>query len=505
MTRDKALVQIEEMDRQLVMLEHIGSVLSWDQEIAASKKGLDERASQMGWISSQAHELACGEQMGEALSALGADRQHPEGSGVDDFEKALIRIRFRAWDKNRSMSTELVRKISETASRAHDHWVEARNQNDWDVFKPDLQEVLELAKEKAECYKREGSSLYDGLLDDFEEGMKASQVTTLFASIKPRLVDLVQKLSEKQVDDSFLRMDYPVDKQEAFAKLVLDDMGFDFSRGSRAVSVHPFTSTLGCDDIRITTRYTDPSVMDSFSSTVHEGGHALYEMGASWGRQKGTSISNGASFGMHESQSRLWENMIGKNENFWIHYYPMFKEIFPSQTDGISLDRFVKAINKVEPGCIRVNADEVGYSLHIMLRFELEQDMFSGKISLDDLPSAWNEKSREMLGIVPKTFAEGVLQDVHWSSGDFGYFPTYALGNLYGAQIWERMRSEMDVDALLKRGKLGEIGSFLDTHVYKKGSLYKSSDLLGQVTGKPLDATFFSRYLEDKFSCLFGC
>ena len=505
MTREKALAKIEEIDRQLVMLEHIGAVLSWDQEIAASKKGLDERASQMGWISSQAHELACGEQMGEALSALDANRQNPEGTGEDAFEKALIRLRFNKWDKNRSMSTALVKRLSETASRAHERWVEARNQDDWNLFKPDLQEVLQLAKEKAECYKREDSSLYDGLLDDFEEGMKASQVEALFASIKPRLVGLVQKLSEQQVDDSFLRLEYSVEKQEAFAKLVLDDMGFDFTRGSRAVSVHPFTSTLGCDDIRITTRYTDPSVMDSFSSTVHEGGHALFEMGASWGRQKGTSIANGASLGMHESQSRLWENMIAKNENFWMHYYPMFQKLFPSQTEGIGLDRFVRAINKVEPGFIRVNADEVSYSLHIMLRFELEQDMLSGAVSLDDLPSAWNEKSKEMLGIVPKTFKEGVLQDVHWSSGDFGYFPTYALGNLYGAQIWEKTKTELDVDSLLKEGLLGELGSFLKKQVYEKGSLYKSSDLLGQVTGKPLDATIFSRYLEDKFSRLFGC
>jgi carboxypeptidase Taq len=504
MTKKQAFERLEEMDRHLVMLEHIESVLSWDQEISASKKGLDERAKQMGWLSSEFHELACGNEMGDVLSLLGADRDHLEGDGKDDFEKALIRIRFHVWEKEKSMPVALVRQLSEATSVAHESWIEARKQNDWDLFKPNLQTLVNLTREKAACFAREGSTQYDVLLDDYEQGMKTATVKALFDSVKPALVSLVRKQSDRNVDNSFLFKEYPIDKQEGFAFQVLSDMGFDFSRGSRAVSVHPFTSTLGCDDIRITTRYTDPSVMDSFYSSVHEGGHALYEMGASRGRQKGTSISNGASMGMHESQSRLWENMIGRSEAFWVHYFPLFKKTFPSQLEGIGFEHFVKAINRVSPGYIRTNADEVSYSLHIILRFELEQEMLNGSLCLDDVPQAWNRKSEELLGLVPRTVSEGALQDVHWSGADFGYFPTYALGNLYGAQIWEKLNDDLDSESLLRQGNLKELGMYLNDKIYQKGSLYKPSDLLYGVTGKRLDANLFTKYLDNKFSRLFG-
>ncbi len=504
MTREKAFQRLEEIDRDVVMLEHMGSVLSWDQEMGISNKALEERSVQMGWLSSQAHESTCSNEMGDLLSALGADRKNPEGSGTDAFEKALIRLRFRHWDKHRSMPTSLVKAISEKSSTSHESWVEARKQNDWNLFKGDLQEIIALTREKESCYRREGFSGYDVLLDEFEVGMKGSEVETLFSSIKPNLVSLVDTLSDKSVDDDFLKLDYPIAQQEAFSQIVLQDMGFDFSRGSRAISVHPFTSTLGSDDIRITTRYTDPSVLDSFSSTIHEGGHALYEMGMNSGRQKGSSVANAASHGMHESQSRLWENMVAKSEGFWTYYYPLFCKFFPSQTEGVSLTRFLQAANKVQRSLIRVNADEVSYSLHVMLRFELEQELLFGNLSVDDLPEAWNAKSKELLGVGPKTYAQGVLQDVHWSSGDFGYFPTYALGNLYGAQIWQRLNQDLDVDSLMQQGKLKELHSYLNEHIYTKGSLLSPGGLLVEATGKPLDAKLFTSYLEDKFSRLFG-
>lgn len=402
------------------------------------------------------------------------------------------------------MPVSLVTRLSEATSLAHERWVEARKQDDWSLFEPSLRTLVELTREKASCFAKEGSSQYDVLLDDYEPGMKTATVKALFDSVKPALVSLVGTLSSREVDDSFLYLDYPVETQRAFADQVLADMGFDFSRGSCAVSVHPFTSTLGCDDIRITTRYTDPSVMDSFYSSMHEGGHALYEMGASVGRQKGTSIANGASMGMHESQSRLWENMIGRSEAFWHHYFPLFKKMFPSQLEGVGLERFVQAVNKVSPGYIRTNADEVSYSLHVILRFELEQAILDGSLSLCDLPEAWNRKSEELLGVVPPTCREGVLQDVHWSGGDFGYFPTYALGNLYGAQIWQRLKGDLDSESLLREGNLREIGAYLDRQVYSKGSLYLPMDLLEGVTGKRLDANLFTKYLEDKFRRLYG-
>lgn len=504
MTRDKAIRRLEEIDRELVLLEHMSAVLSWDQEMGISKEGLEERSLQMGWLASQAHEKACSNEMGDLLADLGSDDQNPEGLGEDAFEKALIRLRFRHWDKHRSMPVSLVKAISEKSSMSHESWVQARKSDDWSLFKDDLEEIIALVRQKESCYRREGFSGYDVLLDDFEPGMKGSEVEALFSSIKPSLVSLVETFSERRVDDDFLRLDYPLAQQEAFSKTVLTDMGFDFSRGMSAVSVHPFTSTLGGDDIRITTRYSDPSVLDSFSSTVHEGGHALYEMGMNTGRQKGTSVANAPSLGMHESQSRLWENMVAKGEGFWTHYYPLFCTFFPSQTEGVSLTRFLQAANKVERSLIRVNADEVSYSLHVMLRFELEQELLFGNLSVDDLPEAWNAKSQQVLGVVPKTYAQGVLQDVHWSSGDFGYFPTYALGNLYGSQIWQKAHEDLDMDCLLREGRLGELHSYLDERIYTKGSLLLPGDLLAEATGKPLDAKHFTSYLEDKFSRLFG-
>ncbi|HKM06462.1 MAG TPA: carboxypeptidase M32 [Sphaerochaeta sp.] len=504
MTREKAFARLEEIDREVVMLEHMSSVLSWDQEMGLPSKGLTERSIQMGWLSSQAHEMTCSNEMGDLLATLGSDKQNPEGTAEDPFEKALIRLRFRYWDKHRSMPVSLIKAISEKSSQSHESWVEARRQNDWNLFKGDLQEIIALVREKESCYRRDGFSGYDVLLDDFEVGVKSSEVQALFSAIRPSLVSLVDSLSEKSVDDAFLRLDYPVLQQEEFSRIVLKDMGFDFNRGRRSVSVHPFTSTLGSDDIRITTRYTDPSVLDSFSSTIHEGGHALYEMGMNSGRQKGSSVANAASFGMHESQSRLWENMVAKSEGFWAHYYPLFCKFFPTQTRGVSLSKFLQAANKVQRSLIRVNADEVSYSLHVMLRFDLEQDLLFGNLRVDDLPEAWNAKSKDLLGVVPKTYVQGVLQDVHWSSGDFGYFPTYALGNLYGAQIWQRLNQDLDVDSLLQEGKLDELHHYLNERIYTKGSLLLPGDLLVKATGKPLDAKLFTSYLEDKFSRLFG-
>ena len=493
-----AIKALETLDRQIVLLEHIASTLSYDQEQSLSVLGVEERSRQMGWLAEQKYALESGLHMQEVLDALDQEKAQSE------FDRALIRIRKRELDKSKKLSSDLIRSISEQASKAHVCWVEARERDDWSLFSKDFSMMVDLMKQKAQLLSEGENSLYDALLDDFEPSMTTKTVTSLFDSIRQKLVDMVDILSEKQVDASFLYEKYPVEKQERFAKRVLSDMGFDFRRGSFAVSVHPFTSTVGCDDVRITTRYTDPSVGDSFSSSIHEGGHGLYELGASSGRLKGTSLANGASYGMHESQSRLWENMIAKSPEFWQHYYPYFCDLFPSQTKGIEVDRFVKALNKVGRTVIRVNADEVSYSLHIMLRFEIEQLIFSDAISIEEVPSAWNELSKKLLGFVPKTNREGVLQDVHWSGGDFGYFPTYALGNLYGAQIYQKLKEELPLSDLLQKGDLKSISSYLNGCIYSKGALNSGLETLKQVTNKTLDASLFTSYLEDKYSRLFG-
>ena len=498
MTQREAYKRLVELDCQIVLIDHMEATLSWDQEISLSPLGLEERSVQLGYLAQLRHDLASSSEMGDVLA-------HLEGmNDASDVERGLIRIRRREYEKMKKLPASLVRSISEQGARAHNSWVAARQAGTWSLFSGDLSSMVTLVREKAALLKREGGCLYDGLLQEFEEGMRTDQVARLFSEIKAPLISLVDRLASKSVDTGFLYGTYPIEQQQIFANEVLKAMQFDFQRGSCAVSVHPFTTTIGSDDIRITTRYTDPSVMDSFSSTVHEGGHALYEMGASSSILKGTSLASGASLGMHESQSRLWENMIAKSPEFWQYYYPRFKELFPAQTAGVSLDQFVRAINKVERTPIRVNADEVSYSLHVMLRFNLEQMIINGDISIEEVPEAWNAEHRSLLGFTPASIKEGVLQDVHWSSGDFGYFPTYALGNLYGAQIWKKVKEDLPVSSLLQSGDLLAISDYLKTSIYERGAVNTGLETLEKVTNRGLDASLFTSYLEDKFSRLFG-
>ncbi len=494
MNQQQAFARLEALDRHLVMLERIGAALQWDQETVLRDKAVQERSTQLGWLAEQSHAVASGPEMGQLLSVL------DENKSESDFERALIRVRRREYERKQRLPKDLVRAITESGTKAHQSWVVARQAGDFSLFSKDLSVMVDLAKEKASCLSDDGSTLYDALLSEFEEGMSTQEVATLFDSIKGPLSVLVQTYADKDVDDSFLRQAYAIEGQQAFANQVLTDMGFDFTRGSSAVSVHPFTTTIASDDIRITTRYTDPSVMDSFSSSIHEGGHALYEMGASNTMLRGTSLAGGASHGMHESQSRLWENMVSKSPEFWERYYPQFQKIFPAQTAGVGLDRFVRAVNKVGRTCIRVNADEMSYSLHIFLRFGLEQALIAGDLSVEDLPRAWDKEFARLFGFEPATDREGVLQDVHWSSGDFGYFPTYALGNLYGAQIWAHIQNTIGLNA----GDVEGISSYLKHAVYEKGALQTGRRTAESVTGKALDATVFTSYLENKFSRLFG-
>jgi carboxypeptidase Taq len=492
MTREAAFSRLEEIDRESTMLAHVAAVLEWDSELYAPMLESEERGRQMGYLQTEIHKRETSSEMGDLLSVL-------EGYGTDDFEKALIRIHVRAYQRGKALSPHLVSLLSQAKTKGYACWIKAREDNDFASFAPVLEEILSLTREVALAYADGKSGLYDALLDSYEEGMTSVEVDALFAVLKPVLVSLVDERMAHPVDDAFLRKPYDVGRQDAFALCVMTDMGFDFNRGLRGISVHPFTSALGVDDVRVTTRYTDPSVMDSFFSSVHECGHAIYEQAASQGREKGTSIAGGASYGMHESQSRLWENIIGRSRPFWMHYYPLFCQTFPDQTEGVSFEAFYHAVNKVDRTPIRTNADEVSYSLHIMLRYELEKALVSGDLQVKDLPGAWDEMSRNLLGLEISDDRMGCLQDVHWASGDIGYFPTYALGNLYGAQIWAALKKELDADALLEQGDLASIASWLKRNVYVKGMLYPPKTLLRGVTGSSLDPAPYVAYLKEKY------
>lgn len=495
MDTEALLSRLEAMDREITLLSHILGVLVWDQE-SVTFAGIDERAQQMGLIESRIHHIESSDEMGDVLAGLGALEGGPD---LDEHSRALVRERFRIWHRERLLGDDFVRTFAETSGKAHHVWMEARNADDYSLYEPTLAQMITLVRQKAKLYGYEDDP-YDPLLDTFEPGTTSAQVERLFCVMEHDLRQILEAVQGQGGEDySFLYQKYSQDKQELFARQILDAMKFDWNRGRLGVSAHPYTITLGGDDIRITTRYSEPNALSPLFSVMHEGGHALYEFGASQGYLKGTCLANAPSLGFHESQSRLWENMIGRSRSFWKYFYPRLKELFPTQLEDVDADTFFNAVNQVKPTCIRVDADEVTYGLHIILRFEIERQLLSGSLTTKDLPDAWNDGMERLLGIRPKSDREGVLQDVHWAMGELGYFPTYALGNLYAAQIYHAMSREIDVEAVIGTGDLAPIHNYLDEHIYRHGALYSPRTLLKRISGEDLDVRYYRNYLSTKY------
>jgi carboxypeptidase Taq len=503
---NEKFARLEELDRKVTMIDHIAAILEYDQETAAKDKAFAERSKQMGWVKEQEFLLVSGKEMGALLTALGADDGNEEGDGENDFEKALIRNRYRQYARAVKIPAEFVLRKEMVTSDAYRNWIKARESGNDADFLESLKAVVDCIRQEASYVKRPDQLLYDALLDTYEPDMTTQDIDGLFSAMEKDLLRLVATYKDVEVPISFLYGPYEEKLQEKFALSVISAMGFDFSRGQLAYAPHPFTTTLGEDDIRITTRYSDPSVMDPLCSTIHEAGHALYEMGASSGRLKGTSLGCGGSMGLHESQSRFWENIVLKSPDFWKYWYSSFKAIFPSQVAGINGNDFVKAINLVKPSFIRVNADEVSYGLHIIMRYRLEKALVEGSLEVRDLPDAWNCECSRLLGLTVQKPQDGYLQDVHWASGLFGYFPSYALGNLYGIQIYDVMKQQLGISAgnPLDPEMLGRISNWLCAKVYGYGSMYTPMQLLKKVTGKALDASMYTQYLEEKLSSVYG-
>ncbi|NCB02276.1 MAG: carboxypeptidase M32 [Spirochaetia bacterium] len=499
MNKEKSIEALLSIDKELVLLSHINGVLVWDQE-STSEHGKEERAQQIGLIERKIHEKATSDEMGEILTTLGASEEKKEGDADLPIDiKAIIRHRYHALSKEKKLSSSFVQHFSHTTSLAHETWVKARREDNYSLFAPVLEEIVSLIREKSDLYGYEDDP-YDPLLDNFEPGMKTSEVKLVFDQLEGDLVQILERLRGRvEVEDSFLYQHYSEQKQELFSNDVLQAMGFDFKRGKVGISTHPYTISLGADDIRITTRYSEPSVTSPLYSIIHEGGHALYEMGVSHGSLKGTVLANASSLAFHESQSRLWENMIGRSRAFWKHFYKKFSTLFPTQLNGISEDQFYRAVNKVSPSPIRVDADEVTYSLHIMLRFNLERALLSGTLEVKDLKEAWNEGMNKLLGIEVKSDRLGVLQDVHWSMGEFAYFPTYALGNLYAAQIYHTMEQAISIDSIVESGDFSPIRHYLQENVYKWGALLEPKPLLEKITKEALNPTYYKEYLTNKY------
>jgi carboxypeptidase Taq len=480
------------------LLASCGSVLGWDERTYMPREGSAHRAEQMALVARLTHEMATAPQIGELLAEV-------EGSKLDDDRAANVREIRRSYDRAVKLPPELVEELARTTTRAQQVWQEARSANDFAAFRPWLEKIVALKRREADAIGY-AASPYDALLDEYEPGATAAEITQVFAALRDELVPLVQAIlgSGKKAPHDILEREYPVERQRAFGEGAAKAIGFDFGAGRLDVTTHPFCSGIGPGDCRITTRYNPHHFNESFFGILHEAGHGIYEQGLA-PEHFGTPLGSACSLGIHESQSRLWENQVGRGRAFWEHFFPKAKATFPEALGDVSPDRWAFAINDVRPSFIRVEADEATYNMHIILRFELEQALMSGDLPPADAPAAWNEKFKKSFDLTPPTDAQGCLQDIHWSMGGLGYFPTYTLGNLYAAQLMEAARHDLgDLDGDFRRGEFGRLKGWLNEKVHRPGQRWRPGELCRRVTGRPLSHKPLITYLRGKYAPLYG-
>ena len=498
--------KLKQMGSEIHRLEQISALLGWDQETYIPKGAVNDRAEQQSVIQGILHSKITDPELGKVLKELGADLDSLKIKGdYNDVDRSLIKNTARIYSRNVKLPKSLVKKEARETSIAQANWIEARKSSDFSLFAPHLDTILKLEREKADLLGYENER-YDALLDDYEPWMKTKEIVEIFSKFQKPLKLFIDRIvnSKTHIEDSFLYKDYNTEKQKAFGVKILKSMGYSFTRGRLDVSAHPFTTSIGYDDIRITTRYNKNNFKTGIFGIIHEGGHGLYELGFSK-EIRGTILAEGTSMGIHESQSRLWENVIGRSMTFWKAFLPELKTFFPEPLNGVSLEQFYRAVNVVRPSLIRVEADEVTYSMHIMIRFNLERRLLNGELSVDMLPKAWNHEYKDYLGIEPGNDADGVLQDIHWSGGMIGYFPTYALGNLYAAQIYDTLKGEVkNLDSELEKGNLKVVLDWLREHIHRYGSTYTARELCEKVTGETLKPDYFMKYLESKYKQVYN-
>ncbi|MCH8960702.1 MAG: carboxypeptidase M32 [Bacteroidetes bacterium] len=482
-------------------LNAAADVLEWDQETYMPDGAAEVRGHQVATLRKLAHEFFTADEVGTLLEALA-----PATQALDPVstEASLVRVARRDYEKALKIPAALVAEMAEAVARGKQAWRKARESDTYATFAPHLERLIDLNVQKAEALGYD-DCLYDALLDQYEEGMKTATVEAVFADLRARLVPIVHAIAEREPpDDRVLRQTFDKQKQWDFGLEVIKDFGYDFDRGRQDLSTHPFTTSFSITDVRLTTRVDERYLPSALFGTLHECGHGLYEQGIDLALDR-TPLADGTSLAMHESQSRLWENLVGRSRAFWQRYYPRLQTFFPDQLAGVSLDAFYRGINKVEPSLIRVEADEVTYNLHVMLRFELEQAMVEGRVTVAELPDLWNEKMEEYLGLRPETDADGVLQDIHWSLGAIGYFPTYSLGNLMSAQLFDQAKQDLpDLEARIAAGQFAELLGWLRTNIHQYGRKLEALDILERVTGEGLQAGPWLDYIREKYGEIYG-
>ena len=498
MVIENTVKEFKELLGRIRMYNEAMSTLSFDGETVAPVGSARARAKRAGFFGLEIFNMKTSDEMKGYLEALA-----PHVDTFDDVLKGEYRIAKKSYDDGTKIPAEIVREMSELREEAAAIWGQARGENDFDKFAPYLKRLIELEKKVIE-YRGAGENPYDLLLDDYEDGMNMEVYDTFFAKLKESLVPLLKRIkaSKKKIDKSFVNVHVDLESQKGISKLIAEKVGYNLDRGYITESTHPFCSGSNKYDVRITTRYLEDDFLSSLYSIMHECGHAIYEQNVA-DEIAHTLLGSGASMGLHESQSRFYENFLGRSEAFWEVMYDDLLKLLPEELQNITPHQFYEAVNEVKPSLIRVESDELTYNLHIIIRYEIERMLFTEDIDVNDLPKIWNKKYEEYLGITPPTNAEGILQDIHWSFGAFGYFPTYALGSAYAAQIAAHMAKELDLAALIKEQNFEVIKEWLTEKIHQYGKTYTPNQLMEKSFGEKFNADYYVNYLTEKYSKLY--
>jgi carboxypeptidase Taq len=491
-----SMEKLNKLMGEVTDLRYASALLSWDERVNMPPGGVFTHGEMLATIRRLEHDKFASDETGKLIEQAEAEVRSLD---ADAPERLKVAVTARDYDKATRVSGQFVTTQAQVASAAHQAWREARETSNFKLFEPHLRRMVELKQEYVSFFEPVDHP-YDALLDDYEPGALTSEIQRMFDLLRPRQVALLKALRQRPVvDDSCLRAAYPEHEMLEFAIEVISGFGFDWTRGRQDKSAHPFATAISTGDVRITTRFVDRHPFELLFSMLHETGHGLYEQGISPGFDRSV-LTGGASLGVHESQSRLWENIIGRSLPFWAHFYPPLQRRFPSQLANVTLEQFYSAINKVQPSLIRVEADEVTYNLHVMLRVEMEIAMLSGSMKIEDAEAFWNDKMKDYLGVTPSDAASGVLQDMHWSIGLFGYFATYTIGNLISVQLWNQFQAdEPSWEAQIRRGDFKSLRAWLQREVHRHGRSYQPRDLVKRVTGSDIDAGPYLSYLEAKY------
>jgi carboxypeptidase Taq len=489
---EQALAELKERLGKLTDLRRTEAVLLWDMLVFMPPGGAPTRAAQLATHEEIVHAHMVDERFGELFEEL---EPYAASLPYDSDDASLIRVAARDWNRARRVPSELAVEFAKAQAESYEVWVKAREESDFAAFRPSLEHIVDLRRRYIECFAPYDDA-YDVLLEDYEPGMRTSEIREIFAVLAPELRELVAEHATEE-EDEFMSGPYPIPAQEALSRELVEAFGARWDQFRLDTTVHPFETTFGLGDVRLTSRYTEDDIISLFTA-MHECGHGLYEWGVSPTLER-TTLCAGVSATLHESQSRLWENVVGRSMPFWRWFYPRVQETFPERLGDVPLESFHRAVNRVRRTFVRVDADETSYGLHVILRFELEQELLSGRLAVADLPDAWNTRFEELVGIPVPNDALGVLQDAHWSGGGFGYFPTYLLGTVLSVQIWEKARAAIpDVDEQIERGEFGPFHSWLRENIYTLGRKLTPAETVERVVGGPIDPQPYLAYLRDK-------